>query len=174
MNTLAEKISNPILLKVKLIAGAVLMAVAMLALPIGIFIGAPALVSDPSVWCVILAGMLFFGLVGIFGFIRPYILYGKLPAVQVEADDEFLYIHTTKEAKIPLAELTEVSAHVDLPYLFQKELLRELIIHFFSEEYADITLEISGYGTYKVRFVAYAQRTADEIISFLNDAMDRS
>ena len=33
-------------------------------------------------------------------------LYLKLPDVQLEYDDEFLYIHSKKEAKIPLDDLT--------------------------------------------------------------------
>ena len=119
---------------------------------------------------VVVVGMLFFGLVGFFMFIRPYLLYRKLPAVQAEADSEFLYIHTKKEAKIPLSELSEATVRVDLPYLLQKEFLREFIIHLFSEEYGDVILEIPGYGVYRMRFVANAELSANELARFICEA----
>ena len=48
-------------------------------------------------------GILFFRSDGHLRFVRPYCLYLKLPEIQAEYDDEFLYIHAKKEAKIPLA-----------------------------------------------------------------------
>ena len=174
MNILVEKISNPILLKIKFITGAVLMAAAMIVLPVSILVTDMSVLADPHVLSVVAIGMLFFGLVGIFGFIRPYRLYHKLPAVLAETDGEFLYIHTNKEAKIPLAELTEARADITLPHMFDKEFLRELLIHIFTEEYGDITLELPGYGTYKMRFVSYVRTTTNELIAFLNEAMNRT
>ena len=72
MNTLVEKISNPILLKIKFITGAVLMAAAMIVLPVSILVTDMSVLAEPHVLSVVAIGMLFFGLVGIFGFIRPY------------------------------------------------------------------------------------------------------
>lgn len=174
MKTLVEKISNPILLKIKLIVGAVLMAAAVIVPPVGIFVTDKKLLADPSVLGVVAIGMLFFGLVGVFGFIRPYRLYNKLPAVLAETDGEFLYIHANKEAKIPLAELTEAHADITLPHMFEKDFLRELLIHIFTEEYGDITLDLSEYGTYKMRFVSHVQATTNELIRFLDEAMNRA
>ena len=174
MNVLVRKMSSLKLLKVELILGTIFSAVAMIAIPVSIFCLAPDLLREPLAWGIAASAMLFFGLVGIFGCIRPYRLYHKLPAVLAETDGEFLYIHTNKEAKIPLAELTEARADITLPHMFDKEFLRELLIHIFTEEYGDITLELPGYGTYKMRFVSYVRTTTNELIAFLNDAMNRT
>ena len=174
MNTLVRKIKNPIFLKIELIVGAVIMGAAMIALPICILSIDVTLITNPYVLGVVAIGMLFFGLVGYFGFIRPYILYRKYPEVQAETDGEYLYIHANKEEKIPLSRLTEATVYVHLPFLLQKEFLRWIIIHFLSEEYGDIVLEIPGYGKYKLRFVARVQNTANELTRFFEGAMNNT
>ena len=78
----------------------------MIGIPVSIFCIAPDLLKEPLAWGIALGIMLFFGLVGYGLFVRPYRLYLKLPDVQLEYDDEFLYIHSKKEAKISLDDLT--------------------------------------------------------------------
>ena len=172
MKTLVEKISKPSLLAVELVAGSILMVAAMLLLPIGILCIDPALLLNPYVLGVVLIGMLMFGLVGYFIFIRPFLLFRKMPAVQAETDGEFLYIHAKKEAKIPLAELTSATVYVELPYLLQKEFLDEILVHLFSEKYGNILLEVPGHGNYRMYFVSHVQETADELIRFIEKAMN--
>ena len=174
MRILVKKMSTIGLLKFELIGGAIFMTVACLGLPIGLFALDVTLMANPYVWCVVLGGMLFFGLVGYFCWVRPYILYHKYPAVQVETDGEFLYIHTKKEAKIPLSEIEQISLDVNLPYLLQASFAREFIIHMFSEEYGDIDLEILGYGTYKMRFVSHAEDTMDDLYEFLTGILNQN
>ena len=174
MISLVKKMSTLGILKLEMFAGTIVMAASLLLLPLGIFLQAPSLITNPYVLGVVLFGMLFFGLIGFFAFVRPYLLYRKLPAVQVEADGEFLYIHSKKEAKIPLAEISEAYVHVDLPYLMQKELVRVFLAHLLTEEYGNLVLEIPGYGTYKLYFVAYVQNTSNQLLSFLQDAIDRA
>ena len=168
MNTLVEKMSKLGLLKVEWIAGTIIMAIAMIALPVGILVVDVSLLANPFVFGVVLFGIIFLGLIGYFSFIRPYVLYCKLPKVLAETDGEFLYIHLKKEAKIPLAELSDADVRIELPYLLQKEFLNEIIIHLFSEEYGNVVLEIPNYGTYKMRFVANVKYVAEELAGFIS------
>ena len=173
MKPLVKKMSKLGLLKAELIVGTVIMAAAMLILPIGVMSVDVELMANPYVLGVVLIGMLMFGLVGYFIFIRPYLQYRKLPAVLAATDGEFLYIHTKKKGMIPLAELSEATVRVQLPFLLQKEFAEEIVIHLFSEMYGTVILEIPGHGTYKMHFVSHARDTADELIRFLQDVMDR-
>lgn len=172
MRILVRKMSSLGLLKVELIIGTLIMAAAVIGLPVGIALTDVTLMLNPYVLGVIGVGMLLFGLVGYFIFIRPYILYRKLPAVQAETDGEFLYIHSKKEAKIPLSKLESATVYVDLPYIYQKEFLSEFIIHIFSEYYGTVILELPGYGNFKMRFVANAEETGDNLIRFIREVLD--
>ena len=172
MRILVRKMSSLGLLKVEIIIGTIIMAAAVIGLPLGIALTDITLMSNPYVLGVVGIGMLLFSLVGYFIFIRPYILYRKLPAVQVETDGEFLYIHSKKEAKIPLLSLESATVYVELPYILQKEFLSEFIIHIFSEHYGTVILEIPGYGKFKMRFVSNAEDTADNLIRFIKDTLD--
>ena len=172
MRILVRKMSSLGLLKVELIIGTLIMAAAVIGLPVGIALTDVTLMLNPYVLGVIGVGMLLFGLVGYFIFIRPYILYRKLPAVQAETDGEFLYIHSKKEAKIPLSKLESATVYVDLPYIYQKEFLSEFIIHIFSEYYGTVILELPGYGNFKMRFVANAEESGDNLIRFIREVLD--
>ena len=169
MSTLVRKISKPRLLVAECIGGAILMVAAMLILPIGMISIDAALLLNPYVLGIVIIGMLLFGLVGYFIFIRPYLLYRKLPEILAETDGEFLYIHSKKEAKIPLSELSDAYVRFELPYLLQKEFLAELVIHLFSEEYGNVVLEIPGKGSYKMYFAAYAKKSADTLARFMEN-----
>lgn len=170
MKTLVKKMSSLGLLRLELIAGSVIMAIAMLLPPIGIFVADPQLMANPYVLGFVAIVMVFFGLLGFLLFIRPYIMYNKTPEVLAEADDEFLYIHGKKEAKIPLSHLSDSDVRAELPFILQKDFLREIVIHMFSEQYGIVILEVPGYGTYKMRFVSHAEITANELASFIYQA----
>lgn len=172
MNTLVKKMEKLGLLKLEMIGGTVFMALAMLGLPVSILFLDASLYTEPMVIGVVAIGMLFFGLVGYFVFLRPYILYRKLPEIQAQTDGEFLYIHANKEAKIPLNQIGEATVRVDLPYILQKEFLREFVIHLFSGEYGTVILEIPGIGNYKMRFVANVHTVADELIRYIQGVID--
>ena len=125
--------------------------------------------------CLVIIGlgaMLFFGLVGYGLFVRPYYLYLKLPDVQLEYDDEFLYIHSKKEAKIPLADLTYVQITAELPFIFHTSFLREMLIHLCSDEYGRIDLDIDGFGSYKLYFVPYAKDMEGKLLRFFEGVMN--
>ena len=173
MKILAKKMSKPGLLKLRLILGTIVMGAAMLLVPVSIMAADLSLLANPYVLLVVVAAMLFFGSVGYFGYIRPCRRYRTMPDVLVEADGEFLYIHGKKEAKIPLSELTYATAYAHLPFLFQQEFVEDIVIHLFSESYGTLELDIDGFGTYKLRFVSQVEDTTDEIIRFLQKAMDR-
>ena len=174
MKTLVRKMGSLKLLKVELIGGAIFSAIAMIGLPVGLFCVAPMLLTEPLAWAIVLCGMLFFGLVGYGLFVHPYRLYLKLPEIQAEYDDEFLYIHSKKEAKIPLAEITYVNIAAELPFLLHESFLREILIHFCSDEYGRIDLDIDGFGSYKLYFVPHAKDMESELFRFFDGVMNNT
>ena len=174
MNVLVRKMASLKILKVELIAGTIFSAVAMIAIPVSIFCLAPSLLIEPLAWAIAFGIMLFFGLVGYGLFVHPYRLYLRLPEVQMEYDDEFLYIHSKKEAKIPLADLTYVHITAELPFLLHESFLREILIHLCSDEYGRIDLDIDGFGSYKLYFVPYAADMEGKLLNFFNDVMNNT
>ena len=174
MNVLIKKMSSLKLLKVELVAGTVFSAIAAVGIPVSLFCIAPDLLREPLAWGIVFGIILFFGLVGYGLFVHPYRLYLKLPEVQLEYDDEFLYVHSKKEAKIPLAELTYVHITAELPYLLHESFLREMLIHLCSDEYGRIDLDIDGFGRYKLYFVPHAEDMEGELFRFFNDVMNKT
>ena len=174
MKTLVRKMGSLKLLKVELIGGTIFSAIAMIGLPVGLFCVAPMLLTEPLAWVIVLCGMLFFGLVGYGLFVHPYRLYLKLPEIQAEYDDEFLYIHSKKEAKIPLSEITCVNITAELPFLLHESFLREILIHFCSDEYGRIDLDIDGFGSYKLYFVPHAKDMESELFRFFDGVMNNT
>ena len=172
MKVLIKKMSSLKLLKVELILGTVFSTLAMIGIPVSIFCVAPDLLKEPLGWAVALGALLFFGLVGYGLFVHPYRLYLRLPDVQMEYDDEFLYIHSKKEAKIPLAELTYVNITAELPFLLHGSFWREILIHFCSDEYGRIDLDIDGFGRYKLYFVPHAKEMEGKLLGFFNGVMN--
>ena len=174
MNVLVRKMGSLKLLKVELVGGTVFSVIALIGLPIGLFCVAPSLLTVPLAWIIVLCGMLFFGMVGYFLFVHPYRLYLGLPEIQAEYDDEFLYIHSKKEAKIPLAEITCVHITAELPFLLHESFLREILIHFCSDEYGRIDLDIDGFGSYKLYFVPHAKYMESELFRFFDGVMNNT
>ena len=166
MKVLVKKMSSLKLLGFELVWKSLTMAVAMLILPVGLAVLDYTLLLNPYVLGVVIAGMLFFGLVGYFFGIRPYLLYKKAPDVYVEVDDEFLYIHSKKEAKIPLKDIDSATVDVDLPFIYQKEFISDMIVQLFSEQYGTVHLELPGHGSFKFKFVSEAEDTGDKLIQF--------
>ena len=174
MKTLVKKMSSLKILKVELIGGAIFSAVALIGIPISIFCVAPELLTEPLAWGIVLIVALFFGLVGYGLFVHPYRLYLRLPEVQAEYDDEFLYIHSKKEAKIPLSEITYVNITAELPFLLHESFLREILIHFCSDEYGRIDLDIDGFGSYKLYFVPHAKDMEGKLFRFFDGVMNNT
>ena len=174
MNVLVKKMSSLKLLKVELILGTIFSIIAMIGIPISIFCIAPDLLGEPLAWGIVFGIILFFGLVGYGLFVHPYRLYLKLPDVQLEYDDEFLYIHSKKEAKIPLADLTYVNITAELPFLLHESFLREILIHLCSDEYGRIDLDIDGFGSYKLYFVPHAEDMESELFRFFDGVMNNT
>ncbi len=177
MKPIVKKISKPLALKIRLIIGAITMGLAMIVLPITLLFVSPELFLNPYIIGTCLIVALLFGLIGYGYFVRPFRLFPKVPDVQVEADDEFLYIHTLKkEAKIPFTELTFADVDVSLPFQDQPSVIldfwEEILTHYCAEEYGTLTLDIDGFGKYKFYFVAYAEETSDQLISFIQKAMN--
>ena len=173
MRILVAKMKSFAILRAQLIIGALVMLAAMIMLPVGIVQVDPSMLLNPYVLGVVIIGMLMFGLFAYFLFIRPYFIYRKSPDVLAETDGEYLYLYGKKQAKIPLSELEGASVFVSLPFLYSKEFIAVLMIHLFSEQYGDLTLDVPGYGSYKLRFVSNVRETADELLTFLNESVNR-
>ena len=167
MKVLIRKMRSFTILKVQMIFGAIVMLAAMIALPAGIAATDASLLLNPYVLGVVAAGMLMFGAFAYFLFIRPYLLYQKTPEVLAETDGEYLYIYGKKQAKIPLSDFEGAVVTYHLPYLYSKELVAVLLTHLFSENYGDLSLDVPGHGSYRLRFVSDVKVTADELTSFL-------
>lgn len=173
MRVLVRKMSNLGLLKYRMIGITAMSSLAIVGLMAIFTIIDISLWLNPTVLMVLLGGMLFFGSVAFFFGVRPYRIYRSLPEVLVETDEEFLYIHTKKEAKIALCDIDEVTVDVDLPYsLVQDRFWEELIIHVGSENYGTVILELPGHGKYKMRFVSEAQETSDRLFDFLKNVVE--
>ena len=173
MRILVTKMKSFGILRAQLIIGALVMLAAMIMLPVGIMQVDPSMLLNPYVLGVVIIGMLMFGLFAYFLFIRPYFIYRKSPDVFAETDGEYLYVYGKKQAKIPLSELEGASVFVSLPFLYSKEFIAVLMIHLFSEQYGDLTLDVPGYGSYKLRFVSNVRETSDELLTFLNESVNR-
>lgn len=168
---IVKKMSKMGLLKLHIVLGTLIMVAAVIGLPAGIIVTDVTLLSYPIVWGVMLAGILFFVFAAFIGFIRPYILYRKTPDVLAESDGQFLYVHAKKEAKIPLADLSDATVHVWLPFLFHEGFLAEFIVHLFSERYGDVALDVPGYGTYRMRFVGDVHNSAQRLADFIAESV---
>lgn len=169
MKTLVTKMNKLGLLRFVLITYAVIMIALALAMPITILVLDVTLFANPTVIGMCVIAVLFFGGLGYLTFIRPYVIYRKLPEVLLETDGEFLYLHGKKEAKIPLSDISNVTVYTHVPHVFQPGFFREIIIHIFSSNYGEIELDIPGYGDYKLPFVANVEDVSAEVVKFLDE-----
>ena len=168
MKTLVKKMDKLGLLKCVLIYYAVIYIALALVLPVTVLLLDPSLLLNPTILCMVIIAVLFFGMIGYFTFIRPYIVYKKLPEVLAESDGEFVYFHGKKEAKISLVDLSYCYIDVDVPHVFQHGFIREFIIHKFSSNYGTIVLNVPSYGTVKMQFVANAEEVGKELLDYIN------
>ena len=168
MKVLVSKMDKLGLLRFVLIYYAVIYIALALVMPVAIVILDPTLFLNPTILFIVIGIVLFFGLIGYFTFIRPYVVYKKLPEVLAESDGEFVYFHGKKEAKISLNDLSYCYIEVDVPHIFQHGFIREFIIHKFSSNYGTITLTVPSYGTVKLQFVANAEDVSQELLAYIN------
>ena len=146
----------------------------MIVLPVSILVVDASLLLNPFLLSVILGAMAIFGLLAYFLFIRPYFLYQKMPEVLVETDGEYVYIYGKKEAKIPLSDFDGAMVTYELPFIFSSEFLMLFLAYFLSEKYGDLVLDVPGYGSYKLHFVANVKASADDFLSFLNAELNKN
>lgn len=101
------------------------MSALALVMQVTVLIHDHTLFANPTILSIVIITFIFFGVIGYFSFIRPYLIYKKLPHVLAETDGEFLYIHGKKEAKIPVSVLSEAIIDIDIPHMFQAGFMRE-------------------------------------------------
>ena len=168
MKVLVSKMEKLGLLKAVLIYYAIIYIALALALPVTIAVLDVTLFANPTILGMCIIAVLFFGTIGYFTFIRPYIVYQKLPQVLAESDGEFVYFHGKKESKISLNDLSYCYMDVSVPHIFQHGFLREFIIHKFSSNYGSIILNVPNHGTVKMQFVANAEEVGKELLDYIN------
>lgn len=168
MKVLVKKMSSFGILKAQMIFGAIIMAAAVIALPVGIATTDASLLLNPYILGVVVVGMLIFAAFAYFLFIRPFFTYRKSPEVLAETDGEYLYIYGKKQAKIPLLDLDGAVVTYHLPFIYSKELVAVLLTYLFSDKYGDLSLDVPDYGSYRLCFVSDVKATADKLITFLN------
>ena len=167
MKVLVEKMGKLGLARFEIIFYSIVLTALALVMPVTIMVMDITLLAKPGVWVLILVPMFIFGLSAYFVCIRRYVVYRKSPQVQAEADEEFLYIHGKKEAKIPLADLADAVVYANVPYICQPGFVREFIVHMFSYRYGTVVLEVPGYGDFKLYFVANAEDVANGLSAFI-------
>ena len=172
MKVLVKKMSKFAILKFEMVIGAIIMLAAMILLPVGIIAEDASLMLNPYVFGVVAIGMLMFGSFAYFLFMRPYFLYRKSPEVLAETDGKYIYIYGQKQAKIPLSDFDGAVITFQLPFIYSKELIAVLLTYFFSEKYGDLILDVPGYGSYKLRFVANAQDAANKLTYFIQNEIN--
>jgi hypothetical protein len=172
MKVLVRKMDKLGLLRFVLIYYAVIYIVLALVLPVTIAVLDFTLFANPTILCMCITALLFFGTIGYFSFIRPYIIYQRLPQVLAETDGEFVYFHGKKEAKISLNDLSYCYMNVNVPYIFQHGFIREFVIHKFSSNYGSIVLNVPNHGTIKMPFVANAEDVGGALINYINRNSD--
>ena len=170
MKALVKKMSSLGILMAEMVVGAIIMIAVVIALPVGIAIVDVSILLNPFVLGVVVAGMIMFGSFAYFLFIRPYFLYRKSPEVLAETDGEYVYIYGKKQAKIPLSAFAEATVTYQLPFIYSKELVATLLTYLFSEKYGDLIVDVPGYGSYKMRFVANVVKAAGELLTCLREA----
>ena len=169
MKPLVTKMEKMGLLRFVLIYYAIIYIALALVLPVTVMVIDITLMTNPTILGLCIGAVLFFGLIGYFTFIRPYIVYKKLPKILAETDGEFVYFHGKKEAKISLNDLSYCYMDVNVPHIFQHGFLREFIIHKFSSNYGSIVLTVPSYGTVKLQFVANAEEVSKELLNYINE-----
>lgn len=168
MKIIARKIKKNLVLKLYLAVGIVMMVAALIVLPIAVFSTDVSLLKNGFVWGFVLIEMLAFGLVGWFCFLNPFLLFRRLPEVQAETDGTYLYIHSTKEAKIPLADMEGAYLDMETPYI----MTHEFILHLVSEQYGKVIIKVPGYGKYKLYYISGAAEVPDMIAAFAEKSIN--
>ena len=172
MKILVKKMSSFGVLKLQFIIGAITALAAMVVLPVSILAADASLLLNPFVIGVVIIGMLMFAAFAYFLFMRPLLIYRKLPEVLAETDGEYLYIYGKKQAKIPLSDFDGAVVTYHLPFIYSKELVAVLLTHLFSEQYGDLIIDVPGYGSYKLPFVSRVRTTANELTKFLGASIN--
>ena len=168
MKLIAKKTVHHSMFVMELIWGMLITTAAVVVTPIWIMCVDITLFTNLPFVGFILAMMIIFSLASYFFFIRPYQIYRKMPEIQAETDGEYLYIHSDKEAKIPLAEMENTYVEPDIPSI----VTNQFFIHLLSERYGNVTIDVPNYGKYKLYYVAHAEEVANSIVDIILEKID--
>jgi hypothetical protein len=170
MKVLARKTKQFSALVLRFIVGALMMTAVIVVLPIYLLINDPSFFTNLEFMSIIIGIMGAVALVGYFLFIRPYMIYRKMPEIQAETDGEYLYIHSKKEAKIAFADMDGTYFDCDVPNLVSGA--REIAIHMLSERYGHVIIDTPNHGKFKLYFVANAEDVMYELADLTNQKLN--
>lgn len=165
MKTIARKTEKKFLIIFDLIIGVITGIFGGIVVPVLIFCLDPSFLTNIYIWITVLGLFLFFGLITYFVSLRPLMIFKKTKNIQAETDGEYIYFHGNKEAKILLKEMEGTSIDISIPYL----LSHEFIIHFVSEQYGKVIINVPNYGKYKLYFVSNAKDVMMDIKKVIED-----
>lgn len=155
MRPIAKTTGVKFILVAEHIIGYITILLVTVGIPVGLSVTVtPEVLQEPMYWLVIGGFALFMDLGAWLLLVRPYLLYRKLPEVQAEADEKYLYIHGKKEAKIPLTEL-EGASFFGIPQNF--------LVITLGGGYGTFTIETPNHGNFKLRFVDAVKDAPDRL-----------
>lgn len=169
MKILAKKTKHLSAFVFRLIWGMFMSAAVVVVLPVSLLVADSSLFENLTFTSIIFAIMIVFGLISWFFYIKPYLIYRKMPEIQAETDGEYLYIHTDKEAKIAFADMDGAYFDADVPTMVTKEFF---VIHLLSERYGNVIIDIPNYGEYKLYYVADAENVMRTIADLANKKLN--
>lgn len=168
MKPIAKKTEKKFLIIFDLVVGVLTGIFGGIIVPILIFCLDPSFLTNVYIWITALGLLLFFGLISYFASFRPLMIFKKAKSIQAETDGEYIYFHGNKEAKIPLKEMEGTSIDISIPYL----LSHEFIIHFVSEQYGKVIVDVPNYGVYKLYYVSNAKDVMMDIKKLIEDNLE--
>lgn len=157
MRPIAKTTGVKFILVAEHIIGYITILLVTVGIPVGLSVTVtPEVLAEPMYWLVIGGFALFMDLGAWLLLVRPYLLYRKLPEVQAEADEKYLYIHGKKEAKIPLTEL-EGANFFGIPQNF--------LVITLGGGYGTFTIETLNHGNFKLRFVDNVKDAPERLVA---------
>lgn len=163
MTVLAQKTKTKLFIMIYHLTMAVSFIAIFVLVPLIIFTHIPESAGEPFVLGLMLGVMAVTGLCATFLAIIPIKRFLTLPDVQAEADGEFLYINSTKSAKIPIMEMRGAIIEASVPHYIG----REFLVHLFSEEHGHVKIKLEDGRRFKLYFVSKAVNVQVSMIEYL-------
>lgn len=162
MTVIAQKAEKTLILKGEFILGILIFIAAVIVLPVVVFSIEEGLIREPLLWGVVIVTALFFAGGSFLMLIRPYLHYRRLPVVQAETDGTYLYIHSKKEAKLPLEDMEGTSVFATP---------ENLVIQLLADGYGRVDITLADGEKHKLYFISHANQVPNKIASLIESRL---